>query len=176
MLGLFACKKDDPCENITCLNGGTCANGECSCPTGYTGPDCSQLLIPKSIKIRDIKVTKFPATRPNGNSWDFTNGADLYVALGQGTSILTTNRNSTVFDAISSPIEWQNPPSFIMFSGGDPDFCILLYDADEFGDDELIDGVCYTFFSSSSTSFPETINLSYTGGSVDFTLTLEYIF
>ncbi len=28
------------CENITCLNGGTCRNGRCQCPVGFEGPRC----------------------------------------------------------------------------------------------------------------------------------------
>lgn len=39
-----SCKKEDPivdpCANITCLNGGTCVNGTCNCPPGYSGTLC----------------------------------------------------------------------------------------------------------------------------------------
>lgn len=34
------CKKDDPCENITCLNGGTCLDGDCQCIAGFQGASC----------------------------------------------------------------------------------------------------------------------------------------
>ncbi len=41
---LNSCDKDDPapdpCENITCLNGGTCDDGNCDCPDGYSGTNC----------------------------------------------------------------------------------------------------------------------------------------
>lgn len=30
----------DPCNGITCQNGGTCSNGTCICPTGWTGTYC----------------------------------------------------------------------------------------------------------------------------------------
>lgn len=40
-IALFSCKKDDPCEDVTCLNGGTCNNGSCSCATGYEGSTCA---------------------------------------------------------------------------------------------------------------------------------------
>lgn len=30
----------DPCDNISCLNGGTCNNGGCSCINGFTGQFC----------------------------------------------------------------------------------------------------------------------------------------
>lgn len=31
---------DDPCKDVSCLNGGTCLEGTCECPTGYEGTDC----------------------------------------------------------------------------------------------------------------------------------------
>ena len=34
-----SCNKDR-CSNVTCQNGGTCNNGSCTCPTGYTGANC----------------------------------------------------------------------------------------------------------------------------------------
>lgn len=35
------CKKEvDPCENVSCLNGGTCNNGNCACSEGYEGSTC----------------------------------------------------------------------------------------------------------------------------------------
>ncbi len=33
----YAC---DPCKDVTCLNGGTCNEGDCVCPTNYTGSSC----------------------------------------------------------------------------------------------------------------------------------------
>lgn len=37
-----ACKKEnpDPCENVQCQNGGSCDDGTCDCPTGFTGTNC----------------------------------------------------------------------------------------------------------------------------------------
>ncbi len=29
-----------PCDNVICLNGGTCTNGICNCPQGYEGDKC----------------------------------------------------------------------------------------------------------------------------------------
>ncbi|QQS28456.1 MAG: calcium-binding EGF-like domain-containing protein [Sphingobacteriales bacterium] len=40
VLVLDSCKKEDPCENVPCLNGGTCIDGECLCTNGYTGVNC----------------------------------------------------------------------------------------------------------------------------------------
>jgi|GEM_PF-1333689 len=30
----------DPCKDAVCLNGGTCDDGDCDCPLGYTGEHC----------------------------------------------------------------------------------------------------------------------------------------
>jgi len=36
-----SCKKDeDPCDGVTCQNGGSCNNGNCNCTTGFEGGTC----------------------------------------------------------------------------------------------------------------------------------------
>ena len=30
----------DPCKDVKCLNGGTCDDGSCNCPAGYSGANC----------------------------------------------------------------------------------------------------------------------------------------
>lgn len=34
-----ACNKDE-CKDVQCLNGGSCADGNCNCPDGYSGTNC----------------------------------------------------------------------------------------------------------------------------------------
>ncbi len=35
-----SCTKDD-CQDVVCLNGGTCVSGTCECALGYEGADCT---------------------------------------------------------------------------------------------------------------------------------------
>ncbi len=39
-----SCTKDE-CKDVTCLNGGTCSGGTCTCPTGYTGSNCGTKVV-----------------------------------------------------------------------------------------------------------------------------------
>lgn len=39
-LFLGSCKEDDPCEEVTCLNDGTCDDGNCICEEFYYGATC----------------------------------------------------------------------------------------------------------------------------------------
>ncbi len=54
------CKKDDPCENVTCQNGGTCNNGSCSCPSGYEGSTCATEVRSKFIASYSVQENCSP--------------------------------------------------------------------------------------------------------------------
>jgi len=43
-----ACNKDE-CKDVVCQNGGTCSEGNCTCPTGYEGTNCETLSRTKFI-------------------------------------------------------------------------------------------------------------------------------
>lgn len=60
MLGsiLLAACKPDPCEALTCENGGVCNGGECDCPEGFTGPACNISLDPCANKGCDSLRTQ----------------------------------------------------------------------------------------------------------------------
>ena len=44
-----SCSKDDPCDSITCENGGTCNDGTCDCAAGYEGTNCDTEVRAKFI-------------------------------------------------------------------------------------------------------------------------------
>lgn len=47
-----SCEKD-ACKGVTCLNGGTCDGGSCTCPTGFVGTNCQTLAVIGSWKGND---------------------------------------------------------------------------------------------------------------------------
>jgi hypothetical protein len=38
----------DPCDNVTCMNGGVCNDGKCTCPSDYSGTYCETYTNPCS--------------------------------------------------------------------------------------------------------------------------------
>lgn len=61
-----SCEKDS-CLDLKCLNGGTCTDGYCRCPSGYEGPTCNERIVDKFLGtyVGDTKcvsdTTEFPA-------------------------------------------------------------------------------------------------------------------
>lgn len=160
-LSILGCKSD-LCKDITCLNGGTCLNGLCSCPEGYEGPACEKEKTPKSILLQTVGVTKFPATKPNGASWDNlpASGADLYFIIKQNNVLISNSRQFAFTDAISNDI-----PKNLSFGSGiripnstEP-VLFELWDSDSFGSDELVDVVSYPLYIKGK-NFPKQIEFT----------------
>ncbi|MBK7855786.1 MAG: calcium-binding EGF-like domain-containing protein [Bacteroidetes bacterium] len=65
LVGGNACKKDDdPCEDVTCQNGGTCDEGTCICAAGYEGTNCETAMRTKFIASYNCSNSCLP-----GSSW-----------------------------------------------------------------------------------------------------------
>lgn len=71
MIVLVACK-EDPCESVTCLNGGTCIEGICECREGYEGATCETFALEQFLGTYDIEYEGCFETSP-----------DHTVAIGQ---------------------------------------------------------------------------------------------
>ncbi|MEZ4722738.1 MAG: calcium-binding EGF-like domain-containing protein [Flavobacteriales bacterium] len=56
-----SCKEDDPCENVMCMNGGTCVDGTCSCLDGFDGTTC---------EIEDLCITHEVSCENDGTCED----------------------------------------------------------------------------------------------------------
>jgi hypothetical protein len=52
----------DPCASVTCYNGGTCSNGACVCPSGWTGTYCQTAVakVPLTGLIEFVNNSKNP--------------------------------------------------------------------------------------------------------------------
>jgi hypothetical protein len=46
---LYSSCEKDPCKGVTCLNGGSCYNGVCSCQTGFEGPLCADKMTTRFV-------------------------------------------------------------------------------------------------------------------------------
>lgn len=47
---IFTSCNPDACKDVVCANGGTCTDGNCSCPVGYEGTTCNTESKAKFIK------------------------------------------------------------------------------------------------------------------------------
>ncbi|MEM6271590.1 MAG: hypothetical protein AAF998_19290 [Bacteroidota bacterium] len=43
-LGMMVTGCSDPCDDVNCLNGSECVEGDCVCLTGYEGADCGTAI------------------------------------------------------------------------------------------------------------------------------------
>ncbi len=94
---LPSCKKDDPCDNVVCLNGGTCSDGSCTCATGYEGTTCETEIRAKFIGIYNGTFscpgvnTTINMTISNSaigiTSVVFSDGADTWTGTVSGSSV-----------------------------------------------------------------------------------------
>ena len=175
-LVLNSCKKDDPepvdpCENVTCLNGGTCVNGACDCADGYSGPSCADQITPIKIRISTIKITDFPQY-DGGSSWDFGSGPDIYVELLLGNT--TIHEQPTMFENANATQDYTyTPSSLVDLTDATAQYTIRLYDYDSGSDDDFMGGILFYPYSNTN-GFPTTINLD-AGGDVTFELTVSYV-
>lgn len=78
-------QKDDrgieKCGKIACLNGATCVDDTCLCPTGFSGLACETLETPISIVVRTVILTNFPEKDSNNESWDTNGLPDIFFQI-----------------------------------------------------------------------------------------------
>jgi hypothetical protein len=165
-----SCEKD-PCEDVTCLNGGTCIDGECDCPEGYTGSDCGDQITPSNIRVSKISITKFPSYN-NGSDWDtWSAGPDIYVLIKKNST--TIHEQPTMWeDADAAQDYTYEPNSPIDLSEPTVQYTISLYDYDSTGDNDFMGGINFYPYSSDN-DFPNTLYID-AGGDVSFELDVSY--
>jgi len=96
-LAMSGCKKDDPCDDVTCLNGGTCNDGTCACPAGYQGSTCGTEVRAKFVgsyngtfSCPGVNVTvnmNVSNSAAGITSIVFGDGVDTWVGTVSGSSV-----------------------------------------------------------------------------------------
>jgi hypothetical protein len=171
---LHACTVEDPlgdkCGSVVCFNGGYCSNGDCVCPAGFTGADCSQQITPSLIRITKIEVIRFPAT-DNGAGWDLTSGPDLLPDIRLGNTLIW-QAPSFIQNADPAVVHTFIPNPIIELSSPNSQYTISLYDFDDFDANDFMGGINFVPYSSSN-AFPSELILD-AGGSVAFRVYLSY--
>lgn len=86
MMVYTACTKEDKCASISC-NYGTCADGVCTCYSGYTGTLCDKKLCEANNTSRVRFENKSTANHVYSVVWD---GSTLTtIAVGQTSEYFT---------------------------------------------------------------------------------------
>jgi hypothetical protein len=178
----ISCKKEtivvqqvNPCANINCLNGGTCANGTCNCPTGFTGSNCGTQATPSKMRITKIEVLKFSATDASGAGWDPLDGPDLLVKVVKGTNVVwesplqipNVKPNTTHVVTPDNPIDLTLPKDR---------YGLELWDWDIADPNDYMGGISFIPYFSETNKFPSTILLECSTCTVSFRLTVSYSF
>jgi len=178
------CKKKkevDPCEGVTCLNGGTCNDGTCACPTGYTGANCGTQITPTKVSIDSIRVTKFPTQTSGGGTWDTFpatgNGLkpDIYCELkaAGGSSVLMTSKAQVVSNA--STQTYILPIFKTDFTDLVQQYTITLLDDDDLSGSDNMGSFDFSIYSNTN-NFPKKYKVSNSTNTIEFELTLSYTY
>lgn len=157
----------------SCLNDGTCVNGDCDCAVGFSGPDCSDQITPTKISIEKIELTRFPAVEQNGAGWDLTSGPDIFVTMSYN-NVDIYNHPSTYENANASETYVFTPSINLNIENPDDKYVISLYDFDSFDPDDFMGGIEFVPYNDEN-EFPEELFLD-ADGHVAFTLTETYSF
>ena len=167
---LFACSKKDKCEDVRCLNGGTCIDGSCACANGYTGERCQNAPIPpqpaKTFKITSFRTIDFPRMKDSGSSWDNSlTGAnpppDIYVKAYSGTTLFYESKKIDDVTEFTLPINSVMNPIFESASMSNS-VKIELWDYDSINDEFM--GSASFLPAIYAVEKPSTITFGTSGG------------
>ncbi len=167
---VLSCSSDSdsstPCVPITCLNGGVSNSScGCNCPTGYSGNNCSTQLTPTQILVSKVVISNFPATKPNGTSWDFNpvnpinNNPDLYLVFINSTQTYFNSVNNRFDDAVAGNQYTYNFTTPVIITSVNNLHNITLYNYNTSGADDEMGSVTFTPYSNTN-NFPSIITVT----------------
>ncbi|MES2762022.1 MAG: calcium-binding EGF-like domain-containing protein [Bacteroidota bacterium] len=164
----------NPCANTMCLNGGTCVDGSCSCPTGYMGADCGTQKTPTKVTISAIKVTKFPAM-DGSVTWDPTinTNPDMFAVIKQGsTTLITTASSNNISAGATTVLSGVSPYDVTNLTS---QLNIELWDEDTppIDANDSMGNINFSIYDSSN-HFPTTLTVD--NGTLTFEITLSYTY
>lgn len=181
---LVACAKNpdsvDNCHsNETCYYGGTCINGTCNCPTGFSGPQCEDAETPRGIQIERVEFHGYPAL----NSPE-ADGPDIYLTIGSRIYNPSTHNtlryiNPEVKMNESSPnLDFVLDEPFVILDPNQPYSSKILFfilsDQDDAPDeDDLIYSYVYRTPDDISGG---NLSVRVQGGGYEFTVHYQWIF
>lgn len=84
LLIVFSACKKDPCDDITCENGGICVEGDCDCPEGFAGNFCESFDLQQYFGTYDITYEDCFTTSENHT-------VSLEQIVGEGNRFLIHN-------------------------------------------------------------------------------------
>lgn len=166
--GIFS---TDPCKDVSCLNGGTCNDGVCLCPQGYSGSTCASQITPSQITITKITVTSFVDGGEDGSAGpdifpDYTT-PDIYVKLLSGSTVLYNASASYKPNPNTYDDCWRSMSPSITLSASSG-YNIELWDRDgSSAHDPMGPSIYFTPYSSTG-GFPATKSFYNSKFSVQF--------
>lgn len=168
------CENYNPCYNIICLNGGTCANGLCNCPPGYTGSNCGTALPLKSVTITRIIVNNYPTSNnvgAGGVNWDpgttSSRYPDIYININGGTTSIPVQTSAVYNDVNSVPQTYPLIP--VTLNNPLNNYSIGLYDYDPSDPDDFMGGIYFKPIDHKS-GYPQTIQVSSSVAHIAYTI------
>ena len=141
LLTIGCSKKDDaepvdPCAGITCQNGGTCASGNCVCPTGYYGVHCEKVVKDSFLGIYNCHmVGEYRYPSPN-------------FPFCKDTIIFDKTFTTTIIEkpgSANAPDSWIQIDTLMPFGGVTPIAKLTAPNAFPLTADLTMDGDCSGF-------------------------------
>lgn len=169
-LSFTSCKKD-PCEDVNCSNGGTCNEGTCACPEGFSGPECRTADTPANMTITQIDIVDFPGSN-GGSDWDVLIDTDPDIIIeiendGTSSNIFTSASFNNMADGSQFSINGLD----ILVESPNQSYTIKMIDDDLIGSESMGD---ITFTPWVGGSFPATISVNDATKEISYVLHVSY--